>query len=205
MALASIGSVAATVTIWSGRLPTDRFFVGPFRFRVAEDSTGSHHLRRSLTQLVVFWTTFFVVVPVVLSALERRLGVGWPFLAQPWADLVGVVVFLLASALGLWSCVTMALLGRGTPLPAATARDLVVAGPYRVVRNPMAVAGALQTIGIGLWFGSWMVLVAAVAGAVVWDLLIRPEEEADLRARFGASYDEYTRTVRCWIPNLHAR
>jgi protein-S-isoprenylcysteine O-methyltransferase Ste14 len=37
------------------------------------------------------------------------------------------------------------------------ANRLVVVGPYRIVRNPMAVAGALQTIGVGLWVGSWAV------------------------------------------------
>jgi protein-S-isoprenylcysteine O-methyltransferase Ste14 len=94
----------------------------------------------------------------------------------------------------------MALRGRGTPLPAQTARDLVVVGPYRWVRNPMAVAGALQTASVGLWVGSWLVIVVAVAGAVVWNQLIRPAEEADLAARFGASYRRYTAQVRCWIP-----
>ena len=56
---------------------------------------------------------------------------------------------------------TMALIGEGTPLPAETARKLVVAGPYRYVRNPMAVAGVIQTASIGLLFGSWMVVVLA--------------------------------------------
>jgi protein-S-isoprenylcysteine O-methyltransferase Ste14 len=94
----------------------------------------------------------------------------------------------------------MALLGEGTPLPAATARKLVVTGPYRFVRNPMAVAGAFQTIGVGLWRGSWMVIAAAIAGALAWSAFIRPSEEADLAARFGASYENYREAVRCWVP-----
>jgi protein-S-isoprenylcysteine O-methyltransferase Ste14 len=94
----------------------------------------------------------------------------------------------------------MALQGKGTPLPAETARELVVAGPYRIVRNPMAVCGALQTIGVGLILGSWTVIAIAVAGAVLWNVVIRPGEEADLAARFGPAYDRYRTQVRCWIP-----
>lgn len=200
MSVSAVGAVAAAATLWTGRLPTRWFFVGPFSFRVADERSGGRHLRRSLVQLVVFWSAFFLAVPLVLGVVEERLRLDWPALDRPLADLVGAVVFVAASGLGLWACVTMALLGHGTPLPAETARDLVVAGPYRGVRNPMAVAGALQTVAVGLWVGSWMVVAIAVAGAVAWHVLIRPEEEADLAARFGAPYERYTDAVRCWIP-----
>ena len=98
------------------------------------------------------------------------------------------------------SCVTMALRGKGTPLPAETARELVVTGPYRFIRNPMAVGGLVQTVGVGLAIGSWMVILIAVAGALVWNHLIRPTEEADLAERFGDPYRRYAESVRCWVP-----
>lgn len=199
MAIATVGSWAATATMWFGAMPTRWFFVGPFSFRVADDAPGARHLRRSLVQLVVFWTAFFVVLPLVLAAIEARLRLSWPAL-DGMAE-VGIASFVVASALGLWSCVTMALRGLGTPLPAATARDLVIAGPYRWVRNPMALAGMVQTIGVGLWIGSWMVIATAVAGALAWNTFIRPVEEADLRARFGTPYERYADRIRCWIPS----
>jgi protein-S-isoprenylcysteine O-methyltransferase Ste14 len=64
----------------------------------------------------------------------------------------------------------------------------------------MAVAGAVQTASVGLWLGSWTVVAIALAGAVGWDLVIRPVEEADLAARLSADYDRYRDAVRCWIP-----
>ncbi|MGY6501007.1 MAG: methyltransferase family protein [Acidimicrobiales bacterium] len=200
MTVAAVGTVASAATVWFGHLPTRWFFVGPFSFRVAGEASGGRHLRRSLTQLVVFWTTFFVIVPVVLTMVEARLQLTWSALDAGQLRTIGVAAFLAGSALGLSSCVTMALRGNGTPLPAETARELVVAGPYRWVRNPMAVAGLVQTAAIGLVAGSWMVIVIAVAGAVAWDVLIRPAEEADLAARFGEPYRRYARRVRCWIP-----
>lgn len=200
MGVATLCSLAAATTIWRGFLPTGWFFLGPFSFQVAGEGSGARHLRRSLAQLVVFWTAFFVVVPLVLLTVERRLHLSWSVLDHEGVRLVGIAMFLLGSALGLWACVTMALQGNGTPLPAATARDLVVTGPYRMVRNPMALAGLLQTAGVGLMIGSWMVLAIAPAGALVWDLFIRPSEEADLALRFGGPYQRYAAHVRCWIP-----
>jgi protein-S-isoprenylcysteine O-methyltransferase Ste14 len=205
MAVATAGSLQATCTLWLGGLPTHWFFVGPFRFRVADDRSGARHLRRSLAQLVAFWSTFFLLVPAVLIIVERRLGVAASFLdASAWRA-VDVIVFVIASGGGLWSCVTMALQGDGTPLPAETARHLVVAGPYRIVRNPMAVCGALQTIAVGLVLGSWVVVAIAVAGAVAWNVVIRPGEEADLAARFGSDYERYRTHVRCWVPTCPER
>jgi protein-S-isoprenylcysteine O-methyltransferase Ste14 len=180
------------------------FFVGPFAFRVATDRSPAGHLRHSLAQLVFFWTSFLIVLPIVLAWFERRWRLEWsPLRNSTWAG-AGPIVFVVASALGVWSCLAMALRGEGTPLPAATARNLVVVGPYRFVRNPIAVAGAFQTIGVGLWLGSWMVLVSSIAGGLIWNTFIRPEEEADLVARFGHDYEAYRAVVRCWIPTLRA-
>lgn len=200
MSVATVGTLASAATMWFGYLPTGWFFVGPFSFRVADEAPDVHHLRRSLAQLVVFWTTFFVVVPLALMTIEERLHLTWSALDREGVRLAGATAFLLGSAAGLWSCVTMALRGKGTPLPAETARELVITGPYRIVRNPMAVAGLLQTAGVGLVVGSWMVIVVAVAGALVWNVSIRPTEEADLVARFGDPYRRYAERVRCWVP-----
>lgn len=204
MVIAAIGTGAAASTLWTGRLPRELLFVGPFAFHVADEATRAHHVRRSLIQLVVFWTTFFVFVPLLLVAVERRLRLTWPLLQSDTWAMAGALMFLVGSLIGLWSCFTMALAGDGTPLPAETARNLVVRGPYRLVRNPMAVAGVIQTVGVGLWCGSWMVVTAAVAGAAIWNVVIRPAEEADLERRFGDPYRNYRQRVRCWVPSVRA-
>ena len=52
MVLATVGTLAATLTLQSGRLPVQLFFIGPFAFRVAGNQSRGRHLRRSLVQLV---------------------------------------------------------------------------------------------------------------------------------------------------------
>jgi len=200
MVVALVGTVTAALTLWHGTLPVDWFFVGPFTFRPAQDHEPGRHLATSLAQLVVFWTFFLLILPSVLAWIEHRIRMDWSALDHRAAAPVGLALFLAASCLGLWSCLTMALRGEGTPLPAATARKLVVSGPYCYVRNPMAVAGALQTLGVALMFGAWSVVSIAIVGALVWNVIIRPAEESDLADRFGSSYEHYCRQVRCWLP-----
>ena len=200
MVLATIGTVASVATLWHGKLPIDWFFVGPFAFVEAKDATPRRHAANSLIQLVVFWTFFLAVLPFTFRWLEHRIRIDASGLDVAWLDGIGAAVFGLASGLGLWSCLSMSLRGSGTPLPAATASTLVIAGPYAFVRNPMAVAGACQTIGVGMWIGAWTPIAAAAVGGVFWHFVIRPAEEADLAARFGADYIAYRERVGVWLP-----
>lgn len=204
MTTATVGTIAATVTIWFGGLPRRWFFMGPFAFRTANAQRRSTHVRNGLTQLVVFWTAFLLVLPLVLAWAESRIRIEWPGMRAADLDAVGLAVFTAGSVLGLSSCFAMTLFGDGTPLPAKTARKLVILGPYRFVRNPMAVAGATQTVGVGLILGAWTVVASAVVGSLVWNYFIRPDEEADLLARFGEPYHRYTTRVRCWIPTVRS-
>ena len=89
--------------------------------------------------------------------------------------------------------------GQGTPLPVDSTNRLVIRGPYRWIRNPMATASLLQGAAMGLWFGSPLMLLYVVAGAALWNFAVRPWEEADLGARFGADYQSYRQSVRCWL------
>jgi protein-S-isoprenylcysteine O-methyltransferase Ste14 len=202
MVAASGGSVIAMCFMLCGRMPTEWIVArGPFAFRPAttRSATGSH-VASTLVQLVIFWGFFLAVLPLMLSRLEQRWGLA---LSLP-ADVAtaGSVVFLLASALGLWSAVAMSMRGGGTPLPSAMPNQLVVAGPYRFVRNPMAIAGIVQGAAVGLMLSSWLVVAYALAGSLVWNSVVRPLEEADLEARFGDEFRRYKRAVRCWRPRL---
>lgn len=190
IAAAAIASTGATCLLWWGRIPTEWALAGPFAFRPpAHDAvprgTWPSHLRRS-------WCSG--------GSFSGRWGLSAEF---PWAiRVLGGVVLILASALGLWSAFAMSVQGDGTPLPASMANRLVVSGPYRFVRNPMAVAGCAQGAAVGLLMSSWLVVVYAVLGSLLWNYAARPLEEADLEQRFGDEFLRYWDAVRCWVPRL---
>jgi len=81
-------------------------------------------------------------------------------------------------------------------------RMLVIAGPYRFVRNPMAVAGIAQGIAVGWYLGSYAVIVYSLVGAVLWHVPVRPVEECDLGERFGDDYFNYGKITRLWLPQF---
>ena len=94
----------------------------------------------------------------------------------------------------------MAYYGQGTPLPLDTARKMVIKGPYAYVRNPMAIAGLSQGIGVALIFGSFWTIIYVLLGGLLWQFFVRPVEEQDLLDRFGADFEQYRQKVRIWIP-----
>lgn len=198
MIAASAGSVSALLLVRLDRLPSEWLMVGPFRARVAAAAPTRSHLRRTAGQIVVFWGGALVVVPALIILFELRWGLHLPMPLVVSA--LGAGLLVAASILGIRSAVAMAGSGDGTPLPSATAARLVVTGPYRYVRNPMAVAGIAQGVGVGMLSQSWLVIVYALCGSLVWNDLIRPWEEKDLVARFGGEYERYRERVSCWIP-----
>lgn len=200
MAFALTGSVLAGSRLVFGPMSAARWFPSPLLIRPAVEASPARHLVRTLAQIVFFWGLFLGVLPWAIARLETRWNFGWAPLTFEGFEIAGWILFSIMGILGLWSAVEMVVRGRGTPLPSETARELVTSGPYAVVRNPMAVAGILQGVAIGWVHGSWLAVVYALTGSIVWNTLARPYEEADLLARFGDAYDNYRRKVRCWIP-----
>ena len=93
------------------------------------------NLFKTFVQLVIFWTTFLAVLPLAVAWCESRLELtNWRF-DSPSLRLATVGVFLAASSLGIASAITMAIVGRGTPLPADCPRAIVVAGPLQRRRH----------------------------------------------------------------------
>jgi protein-S-isoprenylcysteine O-methyltransferase Ste14 len=197
---AGCSGVALCSVLWD-RLPAEWIVTGPFRFRPAADGRSPGQLLlATLGQIAVFWSFFLAVLPVGIVLLTTRWG--FSFGLPAWLVPVGVVVLVAASALGIWSAVAMSTLGGGTPLPVAMPHRLVVAGPYRWVRNPMALAGITQGVAVGLILQSWAVVAYALLGSLVWNHLVRPFEESDLAERFGDEFHAYRASVRCWVPRL---
>ena len=88
------------------------------------------------------------------------------------------------------------------PLPKvenARAKALATGGIYRLTRNPMYLGAIVAFVGLGLWLAnSWLVVLIPVMALALQKLAIE-REEAYLRQRFGADYDNYCSRVRRWI------
>ena len=207
-ASASLYCVNATVLTASGYLPTGLMLLGlayngflcfsESAFRVSSTSMRWNMIK-TLIQTVCVWTMALVLVPyVILDAFDAfvlpSLGI--------WLG-VGILLFAGFSLLGLISAFFLIRDGAGTPLPLDQTNHLAISGPYRYVRNPMAIAGIGQ--GLAVAFQSVPLVIYAALGAVVWHLVVRPIEEHDMTRRFGDAYLEYCQHVSCWVPTFGRR
>jgi protein-S-isoprenylcysteine O-methyltransferase Ste14 len=174
--------------------------LNPLHGRRARPASASWNITKTLLQTAAFWSVFLIVLPAMIFGVETACGLAeWRFAGEAIRFVAGAM-FVLGGLLGLTSGITMAWLGRGTPLPLDAPRELVVAGPYRFVRNPMALAGLGQGLAVGLWLGSPAVVLYALTGGPVWNYGVRPWEERDLEQTFGEPYRRYRQAVRCWWP-----
>jgi protein-S-isoprenylcysteine O-methyltransferase Ste14 len=151
-----------------------------------------------------FFALWFWLLPswLGLSADSARAA-GWRWIAA--------VPSVLGFAIAIRCVWDFGWTGRGTPVPIAPPKRLVVVGFYRYVRNPMYVG--FITGWVGLWFVfGWTntgrantVAIIVACGAVLGvELFVRLYEEPHLRSIFGADYEEYCRNVRRWVPRLRA-
>jgi hypothetical protein len=89
--------------------------------------------------------------------------------------------------------------GPGLEIPPHT---LVTSGPYAVVRNPMYLGHLLFLTGLSITLRSPLAALLTLGVAVWFDRRVR-EDEARLRARFGAAFEAYCARVGRWLPGLY--
>lgn len=143
----------------------------------------------------------FAAAPGIVVGLVPWLLTRWRVLpADPAVRVIGGVVVVASAVVVVHGFVRFVVEGSGTPAPVAPTQRLVVGGLYRYVRNPMYLAVTAAIIGQALALGQPRLLWYAAAIAATVFGFVRLYEEPALRRQFGASYDEYRRTVPAWWP-----
>jgi protein-S-isoprenylcysteine O-methyltransferase Ste14 len=183
--------------LWSGVFATGVTFGGEM-FRRSKAASTNYILFKTFSQIAVVWSLILVVFPYLITLLEDELGIAR--LQFPFQKPLAIVIFIAVSSIGVMSAVVMSRIGKGTPLPLDHATDLVIAGPYKYVRNPMALSGIGQGLAVALFLGSPLVAVYALMGSAIWQFIFRPLEEDDLELRFGEPFVNYLSAVNCWLP-----
>jgi protein-S-isoprenylcysteine O-methyltransferase Ste14 len=156
---------------------------------------------RAVTYAALFIGVMLVYLP---ARLLSGVGIVHPPVMGMW-QVAGMVIGGAGAGVALWCIFTFALIGKGTPAPFDPPRRLVTEGPYRFVRNPMYVGGALALGGAMLFYQSWS--LAAYAGLFLFatHLFVVLYEEPTLSRSFGQDYEAYCRRVRRWWPNVTNR
>ena len=136
------------------------------------------------------FTLPFLLVGVLLNfAYPSAFTVGGP---PAFLQSISIVVLVAGVGIWLWSVVLIL-----TRVPRG---ELIVTGPYAVMKHPIYVGVALLVLPwLGFLFNTWL---GAAIGVVLYIGTRRfaPQEEAELSKTFGASWDEYRNKVKLpWL------
>ena len=141
------------------------------------------------------------LIPVVLL-VTTGTDVGWGLDggAAALPVLLGLALLAAGFSLWLWTVRLFARIGEGTLAPWDPTQHIVVAGPYRHVRNPMIAAVVAFLAGEAALFGSLPLLLWAAAFFAINHVGFLVYEESGLERRFGEEYRAFKRNVPRWLP-----
>ncbi|MBA3946638.1 MAG: isoprenylcysteine carboxylmethyltransferase family protein [Herpetosiphonaceae bacterium] len=163
------------------------------------------------------WAWYLVEVGVLwlgttlLLAILAPAWLVWSWEGLRWLQGAGAILLAFSVGIGVWAVGQMgwarvlfaaALFppGQGAEEHAIPQR-LVVAGPYRYVRNPLYDTDMLLILGAALLTRKWALIV--LLGLYVAQLIMQLRlEERELCVRFGDAYTRYLALVPRFIPRL---
>lgn len=134
----------------------------------------------------------FVVVLALVAVSERRWATG---LAGEAVHPAGLACIACAALGRVWASVFIA---------GYKDASLVRSGPYAALRHPLYALSLLAAVGVGLTTRSVAITLVLVAALGAIHAAAARREDALLRARHGAAFDEYRRAVRAFWPRWSA-
>ncbi len=172
--------------------------------RLAEAARKERSVSYRIVIQMVGAVVFVAVVPAIFFVVSYGLD---KYVLAERARLMELAVGGAIGIVGLffmaWSVLTFVTIGKGTAAPIAPPRKLIVSGPYKLCRNPMAFGAMLYYLGVGTYFGSLrigivMLLLTLIIGTCYHKLI----EEKELQLKFGAEYEDYKKSKPFLIPKL---
>jgi len=119
---------------------------------------------------------------------------------------LGVPIALLGELVRIWAVGYTGVTTRGDHVEAP---QLVTAGPYAFVRNPLYVGNFITALGFAVAFTGanppairLLLVVAALAWMLLVYAIVVPHEERFLARTFGEPFEQYCRRVPRIVPRL---
>jgi len=132
----------------------------------------------------------FLIVGLILNILMPSIfSVGGPSIVL---KVIAIIILIPGVAIWLWSVALI--------ITKAAKGELIVNGPYSLVKHPIYTSVALLVLPwTGFLFNTWL---GALVGAVLYvgSRIYAPEEEVLLSKTFGPAWAEYRKRVKIpWL------
>lgn len=144
------------------------------------------------------WPPLIYVAGALLAVAVDRTFSLHPLTLPPSLGPLGWGLVVLGVGVAIAGVVTFKRAG-AVVNPTGPATVLATGGIYGWTRNPMYLGAMTFFLGLGLALKSGGLLAVVPMMALALDRLAIRREEAYLRRRFGAAYDDYTAKVGRWL------
>ena len=114
----------------------------------------------------------------------------------------GIILVMLGEAGRLWS---VGFAGGITRTRKGDLHELIVTGPFAVVRNPIYISNIIMYSGAALMMGAPALVPFVLLYFFIEYTLIIIYEESILTKAFGQQYEIYKKTVNRWLPNFNVK
>ncbi|MEP7137121.1 MAG: isoprenylcysteine carboxylmethyltransferase family protein [Chloroflexota bacterium] len=146
----------------------------------------------------VLLNPFLIYIALAIGAVLLQRLLPLPFIAQPNASIIGIIIMVINIPIGLTAVKGM-FASKTSPNPHRPTTALVFSGPYRFSRNPMYIGLTLLYAGLASFFQlPWGLLSLPIVIWLITIWVIVPEEKY-LEQKFDSEYLSYKSRVRRWI------
>lgn len=165
-------------------------------------ATGSVKTKILLTPIVA--TIYLsLIVAFIFFALIADSLFNFPRIdIFSWNLFIALSLFVFGFILMLFTIIYF-IKAKGTPVPLNPPKTLIVAGPYRLARNPMLTGIFLQLLGIGFYYHSTsLIFIFTPLFILINYLELKYIEEPEMEKRFGQDFRDYKKRTPMFIPLL---
>ena len=136
-----------------------------------------------------------IVLVFIVYYLERQFGIQGFIISGFISNVILIISTVLTFTVIIWSFISLPPYKRG--------KELATNGAYRHIRHPIYAAFLVfVVIGIGLYLGSYGILLMGIVLILICGRLIEIEEKHLLK-KFGSKYEEYQKRTKKFIPWIY--
>lgn len=144
-----------------------------------------------------------VALPLLLSFFAYMINpkwMAWSAVDLPvWARWTGVGVGIVCLPI-LWSLFSSIGSNISETVLTKTDHKLITTGPFGWIHHPLYTVSMSLFVAYGLMASNWWMLMFTAIGLVMIVMIVIPEEEAELIAKFGDEYRSYQERVGMLVP-----
>jgi protein-S-isoprenylcysteine O-methyltransferase Ste14 len=162
--------------------------------------------KKKVAEIVIYIVvalTFLIGLPVLAKFLDKIVfNSSYCFAQNSILIYCGIFVFFCGGMLGFRVVYLFKKIGKGTPNPKFPPTILITDGPFKYVRNPMALSGTIILFGQSMIYYSYFMLFFSIIYTITIYFNAMLVEEPELKKRYGKPYEEYLLKVHRLFPHM---